>query len=177
MREYRRMISTIAGVAALAAVIAGSACLAYAQESNSQATGWTPPNFASSPSSLPEPEVKTPLDVAGCWSGAIDDDKAGEGTGFLFFVQEGTKLVNGTEAGFSIPGLGSTGGRPLTGHVTSKSFLTSFKNKQCSVSVRGRIVSGDLTGTYNIGKKCLGDTSFKGTFDFTFDATGNSCNN
>jgi hypothetical protein len=164
----------VAGVAALAVMIAGSACLADAQESNSQTGGWTHPNFTSSPSSLPEPEVKTPLDVAGCWSGDFDDTKAGEGTGYLFFVQEGNKLVSGTEASFTLSGLG-TGGGPLTGHVTNKSFVAHFNEKACHVTVRGRIVSGDLAGTYNIGKKCLGKTAFKGTFDYTFDASGDSC--
>jgi hypothetical protein len=171
MREFRRPI--IAGVAILAAFIAGSACLAYAQESNSQTSDWTHPNFSSSASTLPEPEVKTPLDVAGCWSGTIDDKKTGEGTGFLFFVQEGKQLVSGTDAGFTFTGFGTEGGS-LTGHVTNKSFVTSFKEKPCKVSVRGRIVSGDLVGTYSINKKCAG-IAFKGTFDYTFDATGDSC--
>jgi hypothetical protein len=174
MREFRRTISTIAGIAALAALIAGSACLAFAQESNSQTGGWTRPNLSSSASALPEPEVKTPLDVAGCWSGGIDDKKTGEGTGFIFFVQEGKKLVDGTGAGFSFTGFGSESGS-LTGHVTNKSFVTSFKEKPCKVNVRGRIVSGDLVGTYSIKKKCTGVIPLKGTFDYTFDASGDSC--
>lgn len=174
MREGKQILSTIIGIVASAALIAGSACLAFAQDANSPALSWTHPNFTSDASNLPEPEVKTPLDVAGCWSGDFEDTKDGEGTGFLFFVQDGKKLVSGTEASFTLSGLG-TGGGPLTGHVTNKSFVAHFNEKACHVTVRGRIVSGDLTGTYHIGKKCLGKTAFKGTFDYTFDATGDSC--
>jgi hypothetical protein len=88
-------------------LIAGLACLAYAQESNSEATGWTHPNFTSDPSTLPEPEVKTPPDVAGCWSGDFEDTKVGEGTGFIFFVQDGKKLIKGSDVAFTVTGLGT----------------------------------------------------------------------
>jgi hypothetical protein len=87
----------------------------------------------------------------------------------------GKKLIKGSDVAFTVIGLGTAGGA-LTGTVTNKSFATHFKNKTCKVSIRGRIVSDDLVGTYNVGKTCLGKTTFKGTFDYTFDATGNSCN-
>jgi hypothetical protein len=116
---------------------------------------------------------KPPLDLNGCWSGTIDDAKGGAGTGFLFFVQEGTKLGVGTGAALDIPSLGSVSG-PLKGKANTQDFALGFHGKSCNISFHGKISnSGDLTGMYHLSKKCFGQV-LKGTFDYTFDVTSAS---
>jgi hypothetical protein len=153
----------------LSAFIAVSSTAAMAQD----AGAWT--LSPSTGEAAAEPDSKTaPLDLGGCWSGTIDDTKNGVGTGFLFFVQQGTKLGTGTAADLEIPSLGSAAG-PLKGKVNSQNFQLGFHKKSCNVSFHGTISnSGDLTGMYHLSKKCFGQV-LKGTFDYTFDVTNASC--
>lgn len=167
MRKTITGITAAAATAVLiAAMIAGSAHPSRAQDS--QASAWDAP---SSGAALAQPDKPAPPpDIAGCWSGTIQDAGSGPGTGAIFFVQHKNKLVKGTGAVLSI--LSSPG--PLKGKVTSTSFVASDHGKHCkTVAFTGQPSGPDLTGTY-ILRRCLGVTS-SGTFDFAFDSSGNSC--
>jgi hypothetical protein len=162
------MASGAAGLI-LSAFVAASSTAAVAQDEGSWNLSPSTDEAATQPDSK-----KPPLDLNGCWSGTIDDTKNGAGTGFLVFVQEGTKLGVGTGAELDIPSLGSASG-PLKGKTNSQDFELGFHGKGCNISFHGKISdSGDLTGMYHLSKKCFGRV-LKGTFDYTFDVTSASC--
>lgn len=170
MREFRQFFFTFAGAAALAAtLIAMPPRIANAQEDAAQSADLT----ASTPdATVAEPDkAAPPLDIAGCWSGTIEDADSGAGTGAIFFVQHKKKLVKGTGAILSlIPGQASK----LGGKVTSTSFVATHHGKDCkAVALAGQLSGSDLTGTY-ILRRCVGLTT-TGTFDFAFDSSGSSC--
>ena len=153
----------------LSAFVAASSTAAMAQDEGSWNLSPSTGEAATQPDSK-----NPPLDLNGCWSGSIDDTKNGAGTGFLVFVQEGTKLGVGTGAELDIPGLGAASG-PLKGKANSQNFELGFHGKGCNISFHGSIAnSGDLTGMYHLSKKCFGQV-LKGTFDYTFDVTSASC--
>ena len=163
------MASGAAGLI-LSAFIATSSTAAMAQDDGSWNLSPSTGEAATQPDSK-----KPPLDLNGCWSGTIDDTKNGAGTGFLFFVQSGTKLGTGTGAELDIPSLGAPSG-PLKGKANSQDFEVGFHGKACNISFHGKISSsGDLTGMYHLSKKCFFGQVLKGTFDYTFDATNASC--
>jgi hypothetical protein len=171
MQSLRGLV-TAGGVALIACCLAGMAPnYARAQEAGSQTADW---QASGPPSEVTEPaKAGPPLDLAGCWSGGVDDNSQGSGSGFLYFVQNGKKLGAGTFAGLSFNSL-SAGG-DLTGKTNSKTFHLKFHKKQCNVSFHGTIdSSGDLTGMYHLSRKCLG-TVLDGTFDFTYDASDTTC--
>jgi len=162
------LASGVAGLI-LSAFVAASSTAAMAQDEGS----W---NFTpSTGEAATQPDSKKPpLDVNGCWSGTIDDTRNGAGTGFLVFVQDGTKLGVGTGAELEIPSVGGASG-PLKGKVNSQNFQLGFHGKGCNISFHGSIAnSGDLTGMYHLSKKCFGQV-LAGTFDYTFDVSGASC--
>jgi hypothetical protein len=162
------MASGAAGLI-LSAFVAASSTAAIAQDAGSWSLSPSTGEAATQPDSK-----NPPLDLNGCWSGTIDDTKNGAGTGFLFFVQERTKLGVGTGAELDIPSLGSASG-PLKGKANSQDFELGFHGKACDISFHGKISnSGDLTGMYHFSKKCFGQV-LKGTFDYTFDVTSASC--
>ena len=162
------MASGAAGLI-LSAFVAASSTAAMAQDDGS----WNFSPSTGEASTQPDSK-KPPLDLSGCWSGTIDDTKNGAGTGFLFFVQDGTKLGVGTGAELDIPSLGTASG-PLKGKANSQDFELGFHGKGCNISFHGTISnSGDLTGMYHLSKKCFGQV-LKGTFDYTFDVTNASC--
>jgi hypothetical protein len=117
-----------------------------------------------------QPDKAAPLDLGGCWSGTIADEKFGSGTGFLFFVQEGGKAVAGTDGGLETDQYTAEG--PLKGTIKKKTFSVKFHAKKCSVSFKGGLPSEDLVGTYHI--KCDGKQT-QGSFQFSFDESGTSC--
>src|ERR1700722_1197608 len=163
------LMASVAAGFILSTFIAVSSTAAMAQD----AGAWTLSPSTGEAAAEPDSK-KAPLDLAGCWSGTIDDSKGGSGTGFLFFVQQGTKLGTGTGAELDIPGSGSASG-PLKGKANSQDFQLGFHGKSCNISFHGKISnSGDLTGMYHLSKKCFGQV-LKGTFDYTFDATNASC--
>ena len=152
------MASGAAGLI-LSAFVAASSTAAIAQDAGSWSLSPSTGEAATQPDSK-----NPPLDLNGCWSGTIDDTKNGAGTGFLFFVQEGTKLGAGTGAELDIPSLGSASG-PLKGKANSQDFQLGFHGKACNISFHGKISnSGDLTGMYHFSKKCFGQV-LKGTFE------------
>jgi hypothetical protein len=167
MRGIGRLLVSGAAGLALSGFIAGSSAMA-------QDSGF----WKIAPSrgdAAVQPDAKQPpLNLAGCWSGSINDTTQGAGTGFLFFVQNGTKLGTGTVADLNETGLGEASG-PLTGKTNGQNFHLKFHHKSCNVSFHGTIGnSGDLTGMYHLSKKCFGQV-LQGTFDYTFDATNASC--
>ena len=173
MRGISRYLSISAvAMLILSALVAVPSHLARAQDSGS-GNDWQ-----ASPSSgavAEQPDAKaSPLNLAGCWSGTIDDDSTGTGSGFLSFVQKGKNLTKATTAGLDFNGGPSISGS-LSGKTNSQNFHLKFHRKQCNVSFHGTIsADGDLTGHYTLSKKCLGEV-FQGTFDYTFDAGGSTC--
>lgn len=166
MREFRQIFFTFVGTAALAAaLIAVPPRIANAQQAQED-EAQTPDAAVAEPD-----KAAPPLDIAGCWSGTIEDANSGAGTGAIFFVQHKKKLVKGTGAMLSlIPGQASK----LGGKVTSTSFVATHHGKDCkAVAFAGQPSGSDLTGTY-ILRRCAGLTT-SGTFDFAFDSSGNSC--
>jgi hypothetical protein len=171
MQSLRGLV-TAGGVALIACCFAGMAPnYARAQDAGSQTADWQasgPPSEVSQPA-----KAGPPLYLAGCWYGGLDDNSLGSGSGFLYFVQNGKKLVNGTTAGLYFSSYSTGGG--LTGKTNSKTFHLKFHKKQCNVSFHGTIdSSGDLTGMYHLSKKCAGFV-LDGTFDFTFDPSNQTC--
>jgi hypothetical protein len=168
-RIIRFLTVSTAAALLVTGLVAGSAGLARAQQADSQSDGWQvlPPQPA-----VAQPTKVAPLDVAGCWSGSIDDDTTGTGSGFVFFNQKGKRLVHGTTIGLSFNG-GPSKSHGITGTVNSQNFKLIHPG-HCKVLIRGTISSGDLVGSYGLSKHCLGQ-KFGGTFDYTFDDTGNSC--
>jgi hypothetical protein len=114
---------------------------------------------------------ESPLDVAGCWSGELEDDGSRDGEGFLFFVQKGKKAVKGTTAGITIGSASASG--PITGKVTVTSFFLKAKEKHCEISFVGQMPNEALVGSYSF-KNC-GSETIEGTFVYDFDPTGESC--
>ncbi len=159
--------STVSGIVALI-LSAFIALPVRAQDQAAQGADWQG-DFGTA---VPEAEIRPPLNLAGCWSGMIEDSTFGPGTGFIFVVQNGKKLVTGTHAELNLSP-GSIGG-PLAGSANSQTFRLAFHRKQCNVSFHGTLSSGDLTGMYHLSKKCA-HAVLNGTFEFTFDATNASC--
>ncbi|MGH7781804.1 MAG: hypothetical protein ACREQR_18460 [Candidatus Binataceae bacterium] len=170
-RFVRAVTASAAAAVLITGVIAGSARFARAQDAAaSQDSAWT----ATTPgAAVSEPDkAAPPIDVAGCWSGTIEDANAGAGTGALFFVQRKKKLVKGSGASLDIGN--TTGIGALKGKATSTSFVATLHARQCkTLAFAGSPSGAGLVGTY-ILRRCLGLTT-NGTFSFTFDATGNSC--
>ncbi len=161
-----------AGVTA-AILVAGSVAVSprntHAQDADSQSAPWA---SRAAGTLMAQPDSKPPLNVAGCWSGSVDDRRQGTGTGFLYFVQNGKNLVAGTSGQISLSTV--TAGGPLSGRVTPRSVFAGHHAYSCNVAFRAREISGDLVGAYNLNKHCAA-VKLAGTFDFTFDASGTSC--
>lgn len=124
----------------------------------------------------PQPDKRTPPpDVAGCWSGDLDDNVLGSGSGFAFIVQKGGKILKGTMIGVSFPA-GPSAQHGIKGSINNKGalklHLTQFS---CTVDIHGKVVSDEVVGTFYLNKRCGLGRRLKGTFDFTFDAGGTSC--
>jgi hypothetical protein len=166
----RGFLEAFAACAARAVLVVGLivASVQFASAQQAQDTNWQ--NMVTDPDVAQQLDTASSLNLSGCWSGALHDSKFGSGTGFLFFVQQGGKAVTGTGAGIDTSGLKSGG--PLTGTIKSNSFSVKFHHKKCNVGFSGKMPSSDLVGHYTY--KC-GGTSTKGSFTFTFDASGNSC--
>jgi hypothetical protein len=160
-------LMTMGGVAALlvSCLVVGSANSARAQDSGWQP--WTPAPTVAQPA-----KGTPPLNVDGCWSGTIEDDTTGTGSGFILFVQKGKKLAHGTTVGLSFNG-GPSVTHGITGTVNSQNFKLVHPGR-CNAMIRGTISGNDLVGTYRLTKHCLG-SKFGGTFDYTFDAGGTTC--
>jgi hypothetical protein len=72
---------------------------------------------------FPSKAKENPLDVAGCWSGEIEDNGSRTGSGFLFFVPKGKKAVKGTDTGGMIGTASFLA--PVEGKVRSRHFSQS----------------------------------------------------
>lgn len=156
-------------------LIAGSARLARAQSAEKQGDlGGT--------GVVAEPDAKGPINVNGCWSGSLDDVYAGAGDGYIDFAQSGKKLLSPTDA-YMVYFLwdGSYAYGDGQGVATAKTFKFTIKypsEKGCVEHVHGKLEGGDLVGVYSFTKVCARNNGFgkhKGSFDFAFDPTGDSC--
>ncbi len=106
--------------------------------------------FSTEPSQSPTADKAPPLDVAGMWSGPIDDNKAGEGTMELDFTQKG-ETVGGTWS-FEFPDTGYSGEGALTGKVTSTSLKFKFHPDGTKKSCHGIFASTSATSSSIAGK-------------------------
>jgi hypothetical protein len=172
-RVTRFLFVLIPSLLLLSGIIAVSASRARGQEKSIESQGWQPytPNFAAS-----QPETTMPPpNIAGCWSGDLDDDKLGPGTGFTFIVQQGKRLTKGTMIGISFPA-GPSASHGITGGVNSTGTMNlHLEQSGCVVNVHGKVMSDQLTGTYSVNKACRLGRRLAGTFDFNFDPTGTTC--
>jgi hypothetical protein len=161
----------IAAVFAIA-IFAAPSNLARAQDANTDTLGWQtlPPEAP-----VAQPDKKAPpLQLGGCWSGDIDDDTTGVGTGYAFIVQKGKKLKKGTYIGFRFSG-GASARHPIKGTANSRNFKLHLQISTCVVTVRGVLASPtEATGSYRLTKRCL-RKKYAGTFDFTYDPSNTTC--
>jgi hypothetical protein len=86
----------------------GSARHAYAQDAAAtDADGWSAGGTGSadldSTDQLNPEAQSTPLDIAGCWSGSVNDTADGTGTASVTFDQNGKKIHNTTRLNFDWP--------------------------------------------------------------------------
>lgn len=139
-----------------------------AAQQDQNSNDWT----FSQPQTAAQPDKAQPIDVAGCWSGTIDDDETGPGTGHLLFVQKNRKLLHSTTGGLDFSD-GATASGKLSGRVSGASFVLNHHNNTCRITFRGSSVDGDLVGTY-IVRRCSKITT-GGTFNFSFDSSNSSC--
>jgi hypothetical protein len=171
-RVTRFLIVSATSILFLSGLIAASANPAHAQDESSQSEDWQP--YTPSVVSQPDKKLPPPI-IAGCWSGDLDDDKLGAGTGFAFIVQHGKKLTKGTQIGISFPA-GPSRTHGIRGNVNSKGAIKlHLAQSGCVVNIHGKVVSDDVTGTYFLNKACRLGRKLVGTFDFTFDPTGTTC--
>ena len=101
--------------------------------------------FSTEPSQSPTADKAPPLDVAGTWSGPVDDSLAGEGTSELNFTQKG-ETVGGTWS-FEFPDSGVNLEGSLTGKVTSKSLRFKFHPDGAKKSCNGIFASTSATSS------------------------------
>lgn len=171
-RVTRLLIVAVASALLISALILVSARRLHSQETILESDGWQP--FTPS-AVVTQPDKKAPpLDVAGCWSGEVDDDKTGVGSGFVSFVQQGKKIKKDTVIGLSFNG-GPSASHRIKGDVNSKRVKLHFEQASCVVDASARLPSEDLVGSYRITKGCRLGGKFTGTFDFTFDPSGSTC--
>jgi ribosomal protein L27 len=165
-----KSLQALVATVAVFGLIAASVRLAVAQQADDSEAGI---QILVSPSAvLPAHRIKESLlDVAGCWSGEIDDDGSLAGEGFIFFVQKGKKAVKGTDVGGMIGATTFFGS--IEGKVTVTSFFLKAKDRKCHVSFIGRMPNEALVGSFSF-KNC-GSPIPEGTFVYDFDPTGESC--
>jgi hypothetical protein len=170
LRILRLMPAMLAAAMLAAGLTAVAPLIAQAQEAVSE-DQWQP---VSPPWAIVQPDKSAPpLELAGCWSGELDDDQFGTGFGFALVVQNRKKITKGTIIGASFVS-GPSGSHGIKGHVNSKQFKLHLSRGGCNVNIRGTLASGDLVGTYRFTRRCVGD-KLAGTFDFAFDPSGTSC--
>jgi hypothetical protein len=165
-----KSLQALVATLAVSGLIAASIRLAVAQQADDSEAGI---QILVSPSAVLSPDrvKESPLNVAGCWSGEIEDEGSRIGEGFLFFVQKGKKAVKGT--GFGVTIGETTGLGPIKGKVTITSFFLKAKEKDCQVSFVGQMPNEALVGSFSF-KNC-GSLTPEGTFVYDFDPTGESC--
>ena len=110
-----------------------------------------------------------PLDVAGMWSGPVEDNKAGPGTITLEFTQTGGTVGGTYELDFPDSDLFSEGS--LTGKATSKSLKFKFHPDGTKKSCHGIFASTSATSGNVIGKYhaagCSDGNNEKATLNFS----------
>jgi hypothetical protein len=123
-------------VSALVAVTSSSA---LADDQRAQSNDWEPSPAVSSEAASQTESRLPPLNLAGCWSGTIDDGNTGIGSGAIFFVQQGKKLTIGTFAVFEFNGGGPIAAGHLSGKANSQTFQLKIHIRKCNASLHGTI--------------------------------------
>ncbi len=175
-RTLRGFAVATAATVLITGLIAGSARLARAQSAEKQGD-------LGGPGVAAEPDAKAPIDVNGCWSGTLDDVYAGAGSGDVDFVQSGKQLLPPADEDmmYFIWNDGSYADGDGQGVATAKTFKFTIKyptEKGCVAHVHGKLEGNDLVGVYSFTKVCARNNGFgkhKGSFDLTYDPTGDSC--
>ena len=103
-----KTLTIIACSALLSAGGVGSARHAYAQDAAAaDAEGWSAGGTGSadldSADQLNPETQSTPLDIAGCWSGSVNDTFDGTGTAGSTFAQNGKKIQHASRLNFDWP--------------------------------------------------------------------------
>jgi hypothetical protein len=122
-------------------------------------------NIATSPS------IQTPpTEVAGCWSGSIDDDAFGLGNGFFQFGHKGNnpKQLSKSASRFDFEWPSAYAYAPIAGAMKGAALKVHGNAFQCPVTFIGVVnqAGNEITGTYAFSGKCKAKDGFaQGTFD------------
>lgn len=166
---------TVGGVAVIMMCLAigGLPISAHAQDNSNSTGSW----YSSMQNGAVAQRAKRPpLQLAGCWYGALNDKKLGTGNGYLWIVQDNKTLTSESFANLDFPGTSIDGGGNVQGKTNSNRFHIGHHGHQCNASFHGTIdsTSGDLVGKYHLAKKCEGQV-LTGTFDFPPDSVTTDC--
>jgi hypothetical protein len=137
----------------------GSARHAFAQDAAAtDAGGWSAGGTGSADLESAEqstPDAKAPpLDIAGCWSGDVNDDGDGLGTAVLNFVQNGKKIQHGSGLDFEWPDASFAFG-PIHGNVSSTGIkFNGHAGKGCPFHGQGSGDTSLIEGTVKFTGKC-----------------------
>ncbi len=169
MRSFVESLMTASAVVLVAAgLVAGNAVVAKAQDS-----GW---KLTEQAASVAPGTTVSPFDFSGCWSGSISDSSGNSGTGYINFVQSKKHITNASTAGLNITNVGA-GSAPVSGNVKGDTFRLEHFGHHCKVGFKGGLgTSSDVVGSYLLARQCFRDgVKHSGSFDFTFDASGKTC--
>lgn len=137
----------------------GSARHAYAQDAaTTDAEGWSAGGTGSADLESADqlsPEVHgTPINIAGCWSGSVNDTGDGTGAAAVTFVQNGKTIQNSSFLAFDWP---DTSFAHAAIHGTVGSTGIKFKGqagKGCPFSGKGTGDASAIGGTVKFKGKC-----------------------
>lgn len=166
MRLVKRLLVVVCA-SPLFVGTAGSAGQSYAQdadESDQSIGAWSAPDASSA-----GPEAKAhPLNIKGCWSGAVSDTGDGSGAATFQFDQNSSrkKVVIGSTFNFQWTDSAFVRG-PMKGTVSATGFkIKGNGGAGCAVSGSGTGDASALTGTFEFVGTCA--TIFQ---DVTFSIT------
>jgi hypothetical protein len=188
----RRFVTAIAaGTIAIfvLGMIVVSARSVRAQETDQSGAQYEGAFGASGAVAQPEKAVKAPpIDVNGCWTGTMLDVDAGSGNGYLNFDQPTAKNGQPTKA---LKGIKSTATHNIyvvwsdnscaygfgPGTATSTGFHEKLNTGgKCKVTVIGNTSGNNLVGSYTFHGCSSSFGEHSGSFNLTFDVTGDACN-
>jgi hypothetical protein len=187
---HRLITSTIAAATAaifIVGMIAVSAQSVRAQQSEEGEAQFEGAQGATGGVAQPD-KAAPPIDVNGCWTGTLSDVDAGSGSGYLNFNQATTKKGQlqkklkqiKSAATHNIYAVWSDNSCAFgfgPGTATSTGFHENLNaGGKCKVTVVGNISGNDLVGSYTFHGCPSSFGSHAGSFDLTFDNTGDSCN-
>jgi hypothetical protein len=157
--KLAKTLAIIACAALLSAGGIGSARHAYAQDAAVTNTdGWSAGGTGSADLDSADqlnPEAQgTPLNIAGCWSGGVNDTADGTGTAALTFVQSGKKIQKTSRLNFDWPDQAFVHGG-IHGTVSSTGIkFNGQAGKGCPFHGAGTGDASAMTGAVRFGGKC-----------------------